>query len=115
MKKIAPNTFEGLKKLKILNLSNNELTSIRARDFIQFKQLIELDLSYNNIYDMEHHAFDGFLSLENLNLMGNHLASFNESILFQLKNLTRLNLKHNPIPGQNLKKLRMYYNLMVVF
>ena len=114
-KQIAPKAFEGLDRLKILNLSNNELTSIQTSVFTQFRRLVELDLSYNNIFQMEHDAFTGFLSLNHLNLMGNHLSSFNESYLFELKNLTRLNVKQNNIPLKNVRKLRMFYNLEVIY
>ena len=88
---------------------------IETSVFKQLQHLAELDLSYNNIFQMEHDALHGFLSLTHLNLMGNHLENFSESLLFELKNLTRLNLKFNNISLKQLKKIRMYYNLHVTY
>lgn len=78
-------------KVKHLQLTNFKED---FKDFVNFKSLnlLSLDLSYNNIKDLDI-AYP--LTLQELNLSFNNLMSFNSSIVEHLPNLEKLDLSNN--------------------
>ncbi|XP_033111651.1 uncharacterized protein LOC117112653 [Anneissia japonica] len=63
-------------ELQALNLSGNGIMDITPLS--RFKKLKVLDLSYNNISNVDKDAFDGLCALEELYLKGNKLHNFKD-------------------------------------
>ena len=59
--------------VKILNLTSNNLTELDKDIFSNFTQLQELDLSYNNLTELDKDIFSNLTQLNNLNLRNNNL------------------------------------------
>lgn len=94
---IDNNTFDNNSNLTELNLSKNQ---IKKLDGVVFKRLINLtsvDLSENLIDSIDVKEIQKLKKLSNLNLNGNRLRSFDFSILNSLKNLNILRLNKNLI------------------
>jgi Leucine-rich repeat (LRR) protein len=86
------------KPLKSLDLSNNYISLIRRIDFAFYIQATEdLNLSNNNIYNIEHGSFDGFINLLFLDLGQNNISVLPEFIFFKNKNLKKIDLSDNSL------------------
>jgi len=68
------NTFLGLKNLKDLNLSSNQLTSIKANLFQDLKNLQNINLENNKIISIDKMSFNGMLMVENINIAQNPIS-----------------------------------------
>uniref|UniRef100_A0A6G1SAW0 Leucine-rich repeat neuronal protein 1 n=1 Tax=Aceria tosichella TaxID=561515 RepID=A0A6G1SAW0_9ACAR len=70
--------YKKLRRSKInvveLNLSYNQLTSLRNFTFMRWHRLQRLDISYNLIEVLEHESLFGLAKLEHLSLRGNRIA-----------------------------------------
>ena len=90
------NTFVSL---KVLNLSYNQISIIKAKQFERLINLEILDLSYNHIFYFETDAFngDGLNNLLTLNLKGNQLFEIENRDLDNLPSLQSLNFDFNKI------------------
>ncbi|XP_038152718.1 leucine-rich repeat-containing protein 3B [Cyprinodon tularosa] len=76
-------------------LDFNLLTAVPTNAFAGLTQLVELDLSHNEISQLEHGAFRGLgTSLQFLDLSSNKLVNFNPVAFEGLK--ARANLTNNP-------------------
>lgn len=114
--RINKNGFNGLVKLKEINLSKNNLselnkltfsqgmTSLRRLDLsknnftttnIIAPYLIDLNMENNEIIEVVTNAFRGCPILENLNLSGNKIKTFQRNALEDLFELKFVNLSHN--------------------
>ncbi|KAJ8345806.1 hypothetical protein SKAU_G00299990 [Synaphobranchus kaupii] len=82
---------------KVLNLSNNYLSVIRANDFNSLPALVELRLDLNQISSINGTAFHGLSSLKILNLSYNSLSVFPRGAAVSLTNLTHLFLSNNSL------------------
>lgn len=95
LESISAANFEGLSKLKKLNLSDNDLSVIESGTFAELTELEQLDLSEGNIRLIEEGAFAGLSSLKSLNLGGNKLRSLNPKTFEGLTELRNLSLELN--------------------
>ena len=66
-----------------IDLSDNEITRIYHRDFANFRQCQKLNLFRNNIHTLDVGAFEGMVSLYQLILWGNKLTSFPNLTVYQ--------------------------------
>ncbi|PAV59607.1 hypothetical protein WR25_05208 [Diploscapter pachys] len=108
--------FEGgYKSLMNLNLAGNQISSIDDSSvFEQMKNLVYLDLSYNNISHLEDRVFDKLMGLEKLFLQNNKLTKFPMAAVSGLHKLRHLILDNNLItqlPNYTLADLRYLEHL----
>jgi len=75
------------------------LTFIADNMFEYANQVKHLNLSHNQIEDIDRTAFEGLPKLRNLDLAANRLAS--DSFLWPIVGLTHLNLSHNAYKSLN--------------
>ncbi|KAA0702436.1 Leucine-rich repeat and fibronectin type III domain-containing protein 1 [Triplophysa tibetana] len=80
-----------------LRLTDNFITSIRRKDFLNMTSLVHLTLSRNTISQIAPHAFVGLKALRALHMDGNRLTLINSDQLKGLINLRHLILGNNQI------------------
>lgn len=90
--------FWGLNSLESLNLSRNHISDIEGGYFLFTKQLTELDLSYNDIIWINGSAFKGLHQLESLYLNGNDLTEIQQGT-FAHAELTNLLVEFSVKPN----------------
>ncbi|XP_071961144.1 uncharacterized protein [Antedon mediterranea] len=88
----------------ILDLSANEISNIERHTFVRFQQLERLYLNSNNIQAIHPHAFDGLSNLTVIDLANNKLLeipprTFTDTRYLQVLNLTHNNLRVPPTIG----------------
>lgn len=90
-------SFAGLSRLEILRLAHNQLTSIKPRVFQNSSGILlrHLDLSSNNLCDVEQHYFIDLPGLEELLLFNNRIVRVESSAFARLSNLRKAYLSHN--------------------
>ncbi|KAM4570057.1 leucine-rich repeat-containing protein 17 [Odontesthes bonariensis] len=79
-----------------MDLSQNSIKHLRAKLFLQSKDLKVLNLSSNNLQHIDTGAFAGLLHLHGLDLSNNSLHYFQYGILEDLYFLQKLSLENNP-------------------
>ena len=89
-KDVADITYSDLQNIKELSLAWN-FSALNLEDLKEMKNLTTLDLSYNEITDIQ--PLSGLKKLKTLNLFSNKVASVDA--LAELKNLQDLNLGEN--------------------
>ena len=87
--------FAGLTGLRQLNLSNNALSSLAANIFAGLTALDDLTLSYNALTSLPANIFDGLIELDTLRLNRNALTSLPANVFQDLTTLTVLELHNN--------------------
>ncbi|KAI7800947.1 putative leucine-rich repeat and fibronectin type III domain-containing protein 1-like [Triplophysa rosa] len=80
-----------------LRLTDNFITSVRRKDFLNMTSLVHLTLSRNTISQIAPHAFVGLKALRALHMDGNRLTLINSDQLKGLINLRHLILGNNQI------------------
>ncbi|XP_056107535.1 leucine-rich repeat and fibronectin type III domain-containing protein 1 [Rhinichthys klamathensis goyatoka] len=80
-----------------LRLTDNFITAIRRKDFMNMTSLVHLTLSRNTISQIAPHAFVGLKSLRALHMDGNRLTAIASDQLKGLINLRHLILGNNQI------------------
>ncbi|NP_956909.2 leucine-rich repeat and fibronectin type III domain-containing protein 1 precursor [Danio rerio] len=80
-----------------LRLTDNFITAVRRKDFLNMTSLVHLTLSRNTISQIAPHAFMGLKSLRALHMDGNRLSVINSNQLKGLMNLRHLILGNNQI------------------
>lgn len=119
------NCFDGLEKLKKLNISGNRIITIKHYLFEGFftVRLQELDLSNNDISTIETNAFQDLQYLQIFDLSGNNIKDLPESTFYGLNSLRKLYLFNNDILNiqartfnlQNLEELDLSGNSLQSF
>jgi Leucine-rich repeat (LRR) protein len=92
--------FRDAIALKILNLSNNEITQLENVQFIYLQNINEIDLSHNKISSIHDGAFDKIGEfLQKLDLSYNQISIFKEEFLWLMMKAIScdINLEHNEI------------------
>lgn len=90
-------TFAGLLRLRVLNLSHNALTRIDSKTFSDLNILQVLILKNNSIGYIDENAFLPLYNLFELNLAENRLHTLNDKLFDGLKVLSKLTLNNNLI------------------
>lgn len=96
---LAPGLLEGLDQLLVLDLSNNQLTSnwVNRDTFSGLVRLVVLNLSHNIISRIDSHVFQDLYSLQILSLEYNNIEIISEGSFSTLSNLHGLSLSHNKL------------------
>lgn len=84
-------------KLRKLDLSSNNFTTVRSLQLEGLVHLTELNLANNNIMSLPSNAFPGGSFLRTLNLKNNRLGFLDEGCLSSLTNLETLILTRNAL------------------
>ncbi|XP_069469919.1 nyctalopin-like [Ambystoma mexicanum] len=94
---LYPGTFVALTDLRNLNLSaNSRLTYLHAYTFQGLSNLISLDVSHCNIFEIHPLVFSHLVSLEILDVTSNKMRYIPHA-LSKVPNITRLSLEKNNI------------------
>lgn len=80
IQKIDPNTFNGLTKLEVINLNNNELTSLNALIFKGLFSLRKVYIESNKLISIDKNVFIGLNNLELICLHKNPIANLYPTI-----------------------------------
>ncbi|KAK6641450.1 hypothetical protein RUM44_013161 [Polyplax serrata] len=96
---LAPGLLEGLDQLLVLDLSGNQLTSnwVNRDTFSGLVRLVVLNLSHNMISRIDSHVFQDLYSLQILSLEYNNIEIIAEGSFSTLSNLHGLILSHNKL------------------
>lgn len=92
------------KRLKHLNLSDNNLTYIAIGSFYSFRELESLDLSMNQLESLPTTVFEQLQQIQGIDLSSNNLGDLPQGMFDSLRTLTHLNLSNNKI--QNIYRFR---------
>ena len=84
-------TFDGLTKLKYLDLDNNGLETLSADVFDGLDSLRTLELNSNRLSTLPADIFDGLTKLEELGLSDNDLEALPADVFDDLDSLRTLN------------------------
>ena len=91
--RVPTEALNELKSLRILSLAQNNIKIISSNSFAR---LVQLDLSYNGLRQIDNSAFNTLNStLEKLYLQNNELNSYNLNFIKSLTKLIELNLDFN--------------------
>lgn len=91
----VPHTID--RKTVELRLTDNFITAVRRKDFLNMTSLVHLTLSRNTISQIAPHAFVGLKALRALHMDGNRLTDIKNDQLKGLVNLRHLILGNNQI------------------
>lgn len=92
---ISSNVFDDLENLTYLNISHNELTNINPLWFSHMQKLESLDLSRNKINRLTKEMFRHLTNLTTLCLNGNEFNQLDDGAFSYLKNLKNLEISFN--------------------
>nr|XP_018901320.1 PREDICTED: leucine-rich repeat-containing protein let-4-like [Bemisia tabaci] len=92
---LGPTALPRLAKLRTLNLSHNQLGSVRRGALAGMDNLTSLAVHHNQIDVLEDHAFRAAGTLVELNLSHNRIIAISGASLAHLSKLQVLDLSHN--------------------
>ncbi|XP_049807056.1 toll-like receptor 6 [Schistocerca nitens] len=95
--KLDPSFFRDLYTLQILNLNHNELEAIPADTFSPMNNLHTLSLSHNKISQLDAYALNGLFVLSLLSIDNNHLKDIHPEAFRNCSSLQDLNLNGNAL------------------
>lgn len=104
---IRRHEFQGAQKLNFLYLPNNRLSHLKANCFEGADNLYEINLSRNVIENVDENAFSGLSFLSTLDLSHNQITTIEVKTFANLGRLFNLNLAHNNI--KELDPFTFYY------
>ncbi|XP_029114808.1 slit homolog 2 protein isoform X3 [Scleropages formosus] len=93
----VPQELSNYKHLTLIDLSNNQISTLSNQSFSNMSDLLTLILSYNRLRCIPVKAFDGLKSLRLLSLHGNDIAVIPEGAFQDLSSLSHLALGANPL------------------
>ena len=88
-------SFNNLHRLRVLNLSRNELFAIPLGLFETLSSLHSLDMSHNLIGFLQAETLKGLNSLLQINIMDNKLSHIDDKCFVDVRHLTSLTLNSN--------------------
>ncbi|XP_035684279.1 leucine-rich repeat-containing protein 15-like [Branchiostoma floridae] len=94
---ILSHTFAGLQNLQIVYLENNNISIIEPRSFISLNYLTKLDIRNNEITSVVSQTFAGLRNLQWLKLSNNAISVVEQGSFQHLQNLTELHIENNEI------------------
>lgn len=103
---VHPNTFQDLKLMIELDLSENKLTTLEMRSFDSNERLRELKLNGNPLRKLNGTSFPPLLHLKNMDLSDCQLSSLPPKSFMNLVNLQVLSLSGNQFENLNEQILR---------
>lgn len=112
--RINENAFIGTPLLKILDLSNNSLSSLAPGAFQKLRYLQVLNLTRNLIHYIENKTFSFLPHLKELDLSSNSIIRLPETFGNSTGNITLLSVKHNKLQKMERVLLESLPNLKVV-
>ncbi|CAL8248597.1 unnamed protein product [Merluccius merluccius] len=111
--------FRGIRRLKELVLSSNQITHLQNNTFVSIPNLRNLDLSYNHLQSLQPGHFYGLRKLQNLHLRSNGLRQILVRTFLECRSLEFLDLGYNRLRSLNrtaflglfkLKELHLEHN-----
>ncbi|KAF5285549.1 hypothetical protein FQA39_LY16614 [Lamprigera yunnana] len=103
--------LQPLKSLELLDLSHNQLKQLNEVMFDGLKQLSVLDLSYNDLSKLHENTLKPLQSLQHLNLNYNSLLFIDyKNVRTYLKNIRVVYMQYNRFTCDFLKKALKYFN-----
>ncbi|XP_029673326.1 chondroadherin-like [Formica exsecta] len=96
IREISGYAFDGLKYMKKLGLSYNNITSVKDQWFVGLIFLEQLDLSYNNIVSIESTVFETLRGLKRLDVRKNRLTCLEPAQLAPMAGIERFHFSGNP-------------------
>ncbi|XP_078449077.1 slit homolog 2 protein-like isoform X1 [Lampetra planeri] len=94
---MVPRELANFKNLKLIDLSNNRISTIANFSFANMSQLSTLILSFNRLRCVPQKAFMGLKSLRVLSLHGNDISMVPDGAFGDLTSLSHLALGANPL------------------
>lgn len=101
---IDSNTFKGLSRLEILDLSRNEITNLNVNLFESLSSLKELRLYRNKLKRIDGNTFKNLSSLQRLSLSNNEIEEIDTNAFECVSSLRVLRLN-----GNRLKQIERKY------
>ena len=89
--------FDGLSALSSLDLGSNELSSLPAEIFSGLAAMRRLNLAYNSLDNLSANTFSGMVALTGLDLANNQLSGLPAEIFSGLASLNWLSLSSNQL------------------
>ncbi|XP_062420394.1 slit homolog 2 protein isoform X1 [Pungitius pungitius] len=93
----VPAELSDYKHLTLIDLSNNQISTLSNHSLSNMSELLTLILSYNRLRCIPVRAFDGLKSLRLLSLHGNDISLIPEGAFKDLSSLSHLALGANPL------------------
>ncbi|XP_067354970.1 slit homolog 2 protein isoform X5 [Channa argus] len=93
----VPVELSNYKHLTLIDLSNNQISTLSNHSLSNMSELLTLILSYNRLRCIPVRAFDGLKSLRLLSLHGNDISLIPEGAFKDLSALSHLALGANPL------------------
>ncbi|KAM9449527.1 slit homolog 2 protein isoform 1-T1 [Clarias gariepinus] len=93
----VPLELSNYKHLTLIDLSNNQISTLSNNSYSNMSELLTLILSYNRLRCIPAKAFEGLRSLRLLSLHGNDIAVIPEGAFKDLSSLSHLALGANPL------------------
>ncbi|XP_026323187.1 platelet glycoprotein V-like [Hyposmocoma kahamanoa] len=95
-------SFDGLPSLTYIDLSVNNINTLRLGVLDEAEQVTHLNLSYNMLTEFPLGLFDKNVNLDVLDLQGNLINYLELGILDPLTKLRHLDLSNNALKGKNM-------------
>ncbi|XP_072035544.1 toll-like receptor 8 [Amphiura filiformis] len=107
---IPDDAFRSLKKLQLLDLSHNDISTLHKGAFTGQLQL--LDLSNNEISTLHNGVFTGLDKLLTLRLSYNHVSQIQANVFSSLRKLKHLDLSSNRISALHIGAFTGLHDLL---
>jgi len=107
--------YKNLHEIREIDLSNNNIKTIKRYAFHDLKNLTEINLAYNQIESIDKDIFHDIQHLKKINFSNNKLTSINKHAFKNLPNLAEIDLSMNEIKSIHQKTFLNLTNLKRIF